>query len=452
MPPKTTTKAAAPANVTIHLVTVGTTPGNGPDVVDALIEELRPDKPRRVIVLATGDSLDNAERIRKGLRLGASTFAVHPIASAHSLDAAFEATSELIRNLLAEGVQPSSIILHYTAGTKVMSAGAVLAALRYEIQSFRYLYSPGRGQKSEAIATSPTVILADQRIRMAATMVQELRFRSAADMLKATVQCDTSGVVGRHAAGLRALALAYLEWDNFRASEFLRLYEEAIPHFAEVPALSPLRITDTHAAALRRISESERAAKSAYPEELLLDLVNNAIRRLAERRPDDAMIRLYRAMELYAQEVLLSDHGIRTEDVEIRKVPPRYRAAFESERRLDDATIKLGLRKSFELLAVLGNAVGVAFQQHEEVQKGLRERRHLVLGHGTQPGTIAQALHLLEGVFDLLRVRIKDPVAQARRQQFPWIDSEDVLARLGRQRSAEDPVIVTEEKPRKRRG
>jgi hypothetical protein len=181
---------------------------------------------------------------------------------------------------------------------------------------------------------------------------------------------------------------------------------------------------------------------SDFPEELLLDMINNSIRRMAERHPDDALIRLHRAAELYAQTVLHQDHGIRTDDVEIRKVPPRARSAFEAERRIDDATIKLGLRKSFELLAVLGNPVGEAYLANEPLRELLRQRRYLVLGHGTRPASMNQALTFLKAVEDLLSLRIKDLRARIRSLQFPWIDNDDVLRRLGRAPAGTESVIV----------
>ena len=442
----------------VHLATVGTTPPGfqGPDVIDALIAELKPEKPRRLVVLATADSADNAERLRKGLGVPPAATRIRAIATAQSLDEAYQAASEEIAALLAEGVSPSRIVLHYTAGTKVMSAGAVMAALRYEIQSLRYLFSPGRGHKSESVITSPRTILLDQRLNLAVNMIREMRFRSAIDLLRTVEGCDASPSQLQQLEALRFLAQAYLDWDNFRTGDFLRRYEGGGGQLAKIPSFAAFRVEAAQLESLRRVAAAEDTDGS-FPEELLLDLINNSIRRLAERHPDDAIIRLHRAAELYAQTVLAQDHGIRTDDVEIRKVPPRYRSGFESERRLDDATIKLGLRKSYELLAALGNPVGAAFQANEGLRELLRQRRALVLGHGTRPATMNQALTFLKAVEDLLSLRITNLRERNRRLQFPWIDNDDVLRRLGRAPAVTESVIVTPDakpvakKPRKTR-
>jgi CRISPR-associated protein (TIGR02710 family) len=397
--------------------------------------------------LATSDSTDNAERLRKGLRLPATATRVRLIESAQSLDAAYQAASEEIAAVLAEGIPPARIILHYTAGTKVMSAGAVMAAMRYEIQSLRYLFSQGRGKPSEAIATAPRSILLDQRIRLAITMVRELRFRSAIDVLRATEDANPTPAQAQRVAALRTLAQAYLEWDNFRPGEFLRRYLTISAELPALPELAEFIVPVTTLNALGSIAPTEQS-DDAFPDELLFDMVNNAIRRLAERRPDDALIRLHRAAELYAQGVLAADHRIRTDDVDIRRVPPRARSAFEAERRIEDATIKLGLRKSYELLAVLGNPVGLAFQENEALRDLLRQRRHLVLGHGTRPATINQSITFLNAVEALFSLRLKDVRRRVAAQQFPWIANDDVLRRLGRAPASTESVIAEAPTPR----
>lgn len=430
----------------VHLVTVGTTPPGiqPPDVIDATVAELKPEKPRRLVIFATSDSRENAERLRKGLGVPVAATHIRVLESAQSLDEAYQATSEEIAKLLAEGISPSLIILHYTAGTKVMSAGAVMAALRYEIQSLRYLFSPGRGHKSELVSTSPSTILLDQRLALAVSMVREMRFRTAADLLRSVEGASPSPAQAQQIEALRFLSQAYLDWDNFRVGDFLRRYEGGSGLLARIPSLAAFRVDAGQLESLRRIASAEET-DCAFPEELLFDMINNAIRRLAERHPDDALIRLHRAAELYAQTVLHQDHGIRTDDVEIRKVPPRSRASFESERRLDDATIKLGLRKSYELLAVLGNPVGQAFQANEALRDLLRQRRSMVLGHGTRPATMDQALTFLKAVEDLLSLRIHKVRERTRKLQFPWIDNDDVRRRLGRAPSNTESVIVARE-------
>lgn len=413
-----------------HLVTIGTTPpGGGPNVVEAIADDLKPAKPARVVVIATEDSHDNAKTLLKRIGIPAARGTIRVIESANSLEEAYNATNSEIRTLLDAGVPAREIVLHYTAGTKVMSAGAVLAALNHEVLALRYLYLRSRTASSEPVSTAPSALLGDRQFRLALTLTSELRFQTATDLLNGldmTLFTDEQCEVTR---ALRLLAEAYGEWDNFRVGEFIPLYTEAAKTARQHQSLSHLLLKPEQIERLEKIRAAE-VSSTSFPDELLVDLMNNAIRRLAERRPDDALARLYRAAELYAQGTLATAHGIRSDDVEIRKVPPRFRTPFESERRLDDATIKLGLRKSYELLEVLGDPIGRAFREHTRFRDILMERRSLVLAHGTRPSTIRLALDFYREVEDLFKVRIKDLRRRMSQQQFPWIDNARVLERL----------------------
>lgn len=429
-----------------HLITVGTTyPGSSTDVIAALLEDLRGAKPRRVVLIATEDSSANGERILSGLGIAKADARIRRIKSPHSLDEAYHATSEAITRLVAEGVTPREIILHYTAGTKVMSAGAVLAAVNHGVQSFRYLYSKGPRQESVPVTTPTSSILADQKFRMAMTLMLELRFRAASDILGSLSTDLPEGQQREVASLLRSVAWAYSDWDNFRVKDFLSGYRAIGERLKESPMLARFALERRQLDALNQIRKAA-SNETAFPHELLIELVNNAIRRLMERRPDDALIRLHRAAELYAQSILMSEFGIRTDDVEIRKVPPRSRMAFEAERRIDDAKIKLGLRKSYELLSILEHPVGRAFLESASFRDILHERRNLVLAHGTRPATTRLALNFLRDVEALLLMQIPDVHARAARQQFPWIDNEKVLARLSRIPAGDEstPVMPAE--------
>lgn len=415
-----------------HLITVGTTPtGVGDDVVVALATDLKALAPRAVIVLATEDSRENATRLLKAIGLPAARGTVRILASAQSLDEAYQATSDEIGKLNQAGIPASDIVLHYTAGTKVMSAGAVLAAVGNEVLALRYLYAPGRGQASIPVTTVSAAVAADRQMALARTLLLEQRFRTARDL---ATSIDASLLTPERQEVrtlLVEISYAYGDWDNFRVREFLGRYRTIAPRLTQYETLAPFRLTEKHLAALEQISLREDGSES-FCEQLLLDLLNNAMRRLAERHPDDAMIRLHRAAELFAQGLLEKNFGILTHDVDIRRIPPRHRTAFEAERRLDDATIKLGLRKSYDLLDILGHPIGAEYRERTAFREILDRRRSLVLAHGTRPATVGLAMEFYAEVAHLIGKEVKDLRKKAAAQQFPWIDNTEILTRLGR--------------------
>ncbi|MCC5877417.1 MAG: TIGR02710 family CRISPR-associated protein [Candidatus Sumerlaeia bacterium] len=426
-----------------HVVTVGTTvPGSTADVVEALIDDLKGISPRKVVVLATEDSHDNAARLLKGIGLRGAKGSIRVLESAQSIDEAYRVTNEELIKLLADEIDPNDIILHYTGGTKVMSAGAVLAAMNHGIQSLRYLFSRGRNKPSLPIITPTAGVLVDREIRLSLALMRELRFRSARDIIASVDQSSLTPEDKRRCDLISELALAYTDWDNFRIVGFLDHYQPIHKDIAEEPLLADFLLSDRQLETLGNLSNGSNG-DDLYPEELLLDLMNNAYRRLGERHTDDAMTRLHRAAELYAQRVLLQEHRIDTADVEIRKVPPRYRMAFEAERRMEDAKIKLGMRRSFELLDILGSDVGVAYREKSEFQRALHERRHLVLAHGTRAATTELALGFLKELETILHLRFKNLTRRLTELQFPWIKNREILSRLQQAPAGKDTVVST---------
>lgn len=398
-----------------------------------------------MIAIGTEEGRENAERLVKlvGLKRGASE--VVQLESAQSLEEAYRAANDLLRRLDEEGVPPENIVIHYTAGTKVMSAGLVLAGVGHGCRCLRYLFSAGPGSgASSPVNVSSAAVRAEGDIRRATLLLRDFRFRSAADLLRTVDPSLLSDKSIDRWKSLKVLSGAYAAWDNFRVRRFLRDYRSLR---GKIEAARELTLAPETLKALDRIAKVDRSV-GTYPVELIYDLYNNAVRRLMERRTDDAVVRLCRAGELFAQNLLMANFRIRTDDVEIRKVPPRQRVLFEALRRLDDAKIKIGLRKSYELLSYLGHPVGQAFVQNDALSGILAERRHVVLFHGTQPAQTRVAMELHDELLALFRLEISDFSGAAARQQFPWIDNADVLTRL-RAVKEEDTPVTSQEQPQK---
>ena len=126
----------------------------------------------------------------------------------------------------------------------------------------------------------------------------------------------------------------------------------------------------------------------------MLDLLCNARRRKAEGRYDDAVARLYRAVEALAQDQLRREHGIAdTGKVPLDRVPLSLRARYPA----DAAELKLGLQEAYLLLSELGDPLGQRFAGlgwHEPKHSPLTARNQSILAHGFAPvgATIFESL------------------------------------------------------------
>lgn len=135
----------------------------------------------------------------------------------------------------------------------------------------------------------------------------------------------------------------------------------------------------------------------AYLEELLaddgvtrarvIDLLANAYRRWQERRLDDAVARLYRAVEALAQDRLRAIHGIAdTGNVPLERLPEPLRS--EKAAACTEGTVKLALQDDYALLRALGDELGQRFYTShlaERERSPLQARNRSILAHGFAP-------------------------------------------------------------------
>lgn len=121
---------------------------------------------------------------------------------------------------------------------------------------------------------------------------------------------------------------------------------------------------------------------------ILIDLLNNAKRRIEGERFDDALARLYRVVELLSQVLLLSWN---IDDIEgkihfndLRKILPDRKDISLYARRADKkGVIRIGLRSKFMLLNDLGMEDAASYYNY--LEPFLRIRNDSILAHGLSP-------------------------------------------------------------------
>lgn len=118
--------------------------------------------------------------------------------------------------------------------------------------------------------------------------------------------------------------------------------------------------------------------------ERVADLIANARRCRRRGRYDDAVARLYRAIEAVAQCRLAGEHQISdTGHVPLDRLPGELRQTWAN--RLNGGAIFLGLQDDYELLASLGNPLGALFREldlHDRKKSPLTARNQSILAHG----------------------------------------------------------------------
>lgn len=407
------------------ILTIGVPADPRQDIVEALLAEVQAGAPEEVVLIASAESYKNAKRMAglltdKGAEGDGAASRIVRLESAHDLEEAFLEANRAIERLIGKGIAPEDVAINFTSGTKMMSAGAVLSAVFNRCMQLRYVVGAEAGSKTRrVIQTHPGAVFALQDIRRARSLALELRFKSAIDVLRGVDDSLLGDRDRKLQAALIRIAEAYDAWHHFHPERFLEIYPEVE---TSNPLLEALILREGQLDAVRRLADEMQ--KGEMGPWLLTDLFNNGLRQLAAGEPEDALIRLYRALELLAQWILLRDHGIDTNDVEVRRIPPRDRVGFEALRSLEDRLVKIGLRKAYDLLIILDTAVGRRFMESEPMKNFLQERTRSILAHGIRPIEVPEPSQLFAAAAELIEVELENFGERCRDLQFPWIDAE----------------------------
>ncbi|HEY3443117.1 MAG TPA: TIGR02710 family CRISPR-associated CARF protein [Paludibaculum sp.] len=314
-----------------------------------------------------------------------------------------------------------TVAVDFTGGTKVMSVALAYVARRWDC-TFRYVggttrtkagLGPVQDRYEEILeSVNPLEALGYQLAEDALTLCAEMDFRAAERLLSDTASRQRRPEVQRSLQTLRQLVQAFSHWDSFRHKEARTAIEQVEKNQNDLSLfLAPSSVDRIHAGipgwseTLLVLSE---AANSTFP--LVEDLLSNALRRGKERRFDDAVSRLYRAVEALAQAALATRHDVpSTSRVNSAIIPwdrlaPDVAHRWRTSARREDNSVELALTDSYRLLDALGDPLGGAFSRSDFAdpkRNPLKARNHSILAHGYRPIQEGDFRSLKTAVFQL---------------------------------------------------
>lgn len=409
----------------ILVLTVGTTA----DPLEQCISRLRP---RRAVFVCSQGTLPLVDQILSRARVtsfdatrdvlvlsqaGAGTDSA--AGEIDQLHAVYERCRDLLHRLRQQ--EPGARIwVDYTGGTKTMATGLGLAAIDDGGVDFSLM----TGDRSKPGASMISGNSRPVQVNTGAIHFRRLisdglepllqRFDYAAAQASVSVvlrmpqDAASSSQLRRLEDQLLALD-AWDRWDLDRAKSLLG--DRASEVDTNDRFLAPIKRVAHSCNLLVQGAQLENARKAIkhgnffHGFEAVEDLLLNAARRASQERYDDAVGRLYRSMELTAQLLLLLDHsGIRTANVELELLPEPLRTLYEEKRDIRKGRIQLALVASFDLLADLGNPLGMAWRNRRSAfLDALEARNHSLLAHGFLPVTYTEWQRLDEVLGGFLR-------------------------------------------------
>ncbi|HEY5953785.1 MAG TPA: TIGR02710 family CRISPR-associated CARF protein, partial [Terrimicrobiaceae bacterium] len=206
-------------------------------------------------------------------------------------------------------------------------------------------------------------------------------------------------------SALLNLANALADWERFEHGHALNKFTELSKHANNLEAVLGYDFTPRIARAKSQLEAINNMPKGAVSMALTVDLLANASRRIQECRYDDAVARLYRAIEALAQ-VRLQTHGFAdTAKVPLDQVPEPIRSEWQTRAR--NGMVSLGLQDDYALLEALGDELGSRFKEKgmaDRDKSPLVSRNSSILAHGFFPVGEAAARQLFKAALALASI------------------------------------------------
>lgn len=291
------------------------------------------------------------------------------------LDACYSALADLKERIFAQHGRDCTVIANYTGGTKTMSVALGLLGVFNESWQLNINKGPRLDLIKVKIGDTPVVVdkwrmFTEHQLIIAGKAIQQYDYSHAesvlSDILSHPLDKETSGKIHDAVNACRA----FDQWDKFN-------HENALDLLAGCKAKYP-----QYMVALKKILGRQRIV-SGY--ELVGDLLNNADRRAHRGYYDDAVGRLYRATEMFAQMRLKTSYNLNSSEMKLSDLPAELRPKYASRVR-ENNRLPLGLRDDYALLADMNDPVGVRFAgRSKKITDILKKRNDSIFAHGIHP-------------------------------------------------------------------
>ncbi|NLN65287.1 MAG: TIGR02710 family CRISPR-associated protein [Clostridiaceae bacterium] len=343
---------------------------------------------------------------------------------------------ELPGKLKRFNLSMDDVTVDYTGGTKSMVAALVLATIN-QCKTYSYIGGESRSKDGVGIVLdgkerffyqdNPWNSLAVSELPVIDMLFNRARYASLSEKL----QDMSARMDGQHKnfyADLSKIVKAYDAWDNFRYSEARNGFKvfEKWQRFQIInnPHLNELMNTIGRNIEWLNSFLDMKSNSIEFFDSQFLDLVSNALRRAGlEEKYDDAVVRLYSAIEKYAKARLLQ-YGINNSRTMASQIPEELASRFACmPHKTDDKTgevyYEYGFDLSCRMLCLKDTDFCVRYRNNEEKMKKLMyARNNAILVHGLSPIKKPTYEAMLELVLDFSNLNTKQLIS------FPQMNSQ----------------------------
>ncbi|RMF53295.1 MAG: TIGR02710 family CRISPR-associated protein [Bacteroidetes bacterium] len=346
--------------------------------------------------------------------------------AADDLDRLFEHYREAVLSFMKRRrLAPEDTYADFTSGTKPMSSALVLVAVALGLGRLNYIAGERDREGRTMTGTERTMpifprrILYDQRLREFQQTFDLHQYGAAREILL-PLRGEGTHEHQRTVEVLLHLNDFYAAWDRYDFDGAVKA-KKALDDLEAPHEVLPPNIWSVYK---KQRDLPGRMQSAPFDWMRLVDLLENARRRMGLHLYDDATARLYRAIEFLAQARLYHAHDIKTGDVDLDRVPENCREALLSHRNERSGKIQIPMLRAYELLAALQDDLGLTFMERYRDKKGtlqkyLNRRNESILAHGFVSVDRETAGALIEHLVELTRVVYPKLEETAQSVRFP---------------------------------
>jgi CRISPR-associated protein (TIGR02710 family) len=372
----------------------------------------------------------NEYSIVKQCGLSTDKYDVEEFLDIDNLDACFTVSLNIIKKVNKK-FGDSKIICDYTAGTKSMSSGLVLASVHFDnakisiIKGLRSNLQKTINRTEFSSAVNSDSILVERKLDDLKYLLEHYDYASAIVIIKGIFNKypNIDKTLQSKFRNALNICLAFDSWDKFahnESHEMIQFFSKELLDYKFLieSVISERKFIDNN-------FENNSVNVKITNFELVQDIILNAERRAVQGRFDDAVARLYRALELFAQLYLKKYFSIETGNLDLSKVPEELKQKYHNT--------KIGLMEAYELITNLDTErLGKSFMQYKgKVLHKLEVRNQSILAHGFTPITETDYKEVYEIFAGFMKNNIDNLKDKKRKsikvEQFP----KDLLSLAG---------------------
>ncbi|MDD3654449.1 MAG: TIGR02710 family CRISPR-associated CARF protein [Desulfotomaculaceae bacterium] len=367
---------------------------------EPLIISIKENCPEFICFFASEQSVDKIGEIKQAVGYTFKDCKVF-LNDPQDLTECYIKSQDCVKRLREAGYSREDVLVDFTGGTKPMSGMLLSSSLS---EGYNFVYVGGTKREKDGLGIvkngaevvikghNPWNFYAVEQRKKLRLYFNSGQFTACQAIIRdALEQCQPDSAEVELFKGLSLTVSGYLEWDRFEHKEARKLLSEGyglLSLFARLTGNKNIKSFNSGVADnldyLNTFASRTRGYKdiSRYH---VLDLLSNSRRRFLEGRYDDAIARLYRALEMTAQWKLQTAYGINTSKVMPEQVPVVIREQYVFKYGKGDV-LQIPLAASFGLLEALGDEACKVFNDLQvEITKILSVRNSSILAHGVQP-------------------------------------------------------------------